>query len=601
MRDVVLLRAVDRDALDRVVDRSVDLIRAASAPRATDVEVWRHGKTGLGLIQSCAPGAIERFPLHATRREAFTYSGFVASAAFAPAEVRHLISTDGDLAMSRSPGGIATYFLADARQRRIYAWSSHAGMEGPYFTVGTDCTAISNRPLLSHLIGRQSDRAAMSSRWARRALLGSGLWDDTPFEGTLQPPPRTAVIVSDDGLRFVHHPVTLEGNFGKRDPAGVEALCAAALDAVTPLQRWPRGELWLSGGKDSRLAAALIRRAGIDVDVLTHAKIDAGEGEAAAAVAQALGLEHRITDSGGIATGDDLLPTIFANLRQSDGLLGEPRQLAYRKPAHRGNPLVQGQAHHPRGGFKLKLPATRESVEQHLIDLVVGDSDLVTEDLVEERRERLREILGGYSAPGHPSELAYWLYSDWRMTRWTSAAYRAAAESRPVVWPMMDERVLQVSAALAPVDRVQEVAFFAALRRLSPDLARVPLYEDTWKFDAGKLGAERFPDGHDLRLSPFREKGRGRTAERRFSTIQPLFRQALLETRCGIELKRLVRPAILRALAEEDDPATALGRPHMQVINFMWKAVAVALVLDGCGSHPEQRDGIVGGSPANAG
>jgi hypothetical protein len=581
VRDIVLLRGVDRRAFDQIVERSVELIRAATDLPAPDVEVWRHAGSGLALIQSSASAAIERLPLHQDRREAFAYSGFVATAAFAPSEVRRLISIDGDPAMVRSPGGIATYFLADARSGRILAWSSHAGMEGPYFTIGPDCTAISNRPLLSHVVGRQTDRPAMSSRWAHRALLGSGLWDDTPFEGTLQPPPRTAIVVADDGVRFASHPVPLSRRYGERDPAGVEALRAAALEAVAPLRRWPRGELWLSGGKDSRFAAALLLRAGIDIDVLTHARADAGEGEAAAAVARALGLDHRITDAGGIATGEQLLPTIVANLRRSDGLLGEVRHLAYRAAPHLGGPLVQGQAHHPRGGYKVKLPATRESMEEHLVEVSVGEADLVTRELVDERHQRLRDILGGYSAPGHPCELAYWLYSDWRMTRWTSAAYRSASHSRPVVWPMMDERVLEVTAGLAPLDRVQEIAFFAALVALHPELGRVPLYEDTWKFDSSKLGSETFPDGHDVRRSPFREKGRGRTAERRFSTIQPLFRRALLEMRSGSELQRLVRPEVFRALCDEEDPAVALGQPHMQVINFMWKATVVALVLEG--------------------
>jgi hypothetical protein len=146
---------------------------------------------------------------------------------------------------------------------------------------------------------------------------------------------------------------------------------------------------------------------------------------------------------------------------------------------------------------------------------------------------------------------------------------------------MMDERVIQVAAALAPGDRALEVTFSAALRRLAPELAPLPLYEDIWRFDNGPMGEAEFPDGHQLRRSPFKEQGRGRTAERSVPTIQPLFRRAAHDLRLGSELRRLIRPEVLRALCEEADPAVALGRPHMQIINFMWKAAAVALVCEG--------------------
>jgi hypothetical protein len=214
------------------------------------------------------------------------------------------------------------------------------------------------------------------------------------------------------------------------------------------------------------------------------------------------------------------------------------------------------------------------------VDAVLGDVDLVVEPLVEERRARVGEILDGYKF-GDARELAYWLYSDWRMTRWTSGAYRAAARSRPVVWPMMDERVLQVTAKLAAIDRARETACVAALFRLAPELASVPLYQTRWQVDVRGIGKTEWPDGHQARSVPFQEKGTGRTAERRLSTIQPLFRQAMRDLGPGRELASLVRPGVLETLCDDPDPALALDRPHMQIINFMWKATAVALVMEG--------------------
>lgn len=531
-------------------------------------------------MQAENQNCIESVPFHRNRKEAFAYTGFVLPPINATAVRRSIVfDRSGRLRVERSAGGIAAYFLTDSRTRRVAAWSSHAGVEGVYYTAVDDRVVVSNRPLLCHLIALERERPRCSMRWASRALLGPTLWNDCPFDETKPLPPRTALVV-EDGIRFAPHPLPLSHRFDAYEPAAASALLDTSLDAVSVLARWPRGELQLSGGKDSRFAALLVAHRGIPVDVVTHARAGAGESEAASAVARALGLDHRIIAGADISTGSELIPTIRSNLQRSDGLIGEARQLAYRLAGEARVPLIQGQAHHPRGGCRIRLTAGRESIEQQLFDQDLGDSDFVMDDLAAERRSRLAEILAGYEV-AHRYELAYWFYNDWRMTRWATAAYSSHARTRPVVWPMMDERVLQVVAGLSPLDRQREVSFFTALHRLSPALARVPLYEDTWRFDQGELGPREFAEDFALRTTPFREKGQGRTSERKIETIQPLFVEVLRQTSAGRELVRLMRSDVLRVLCEEPDPAASLGRPHMQVINFMWRATAVALVLEG--------------------
>jgi hypothetical protein len=589
MRDVVLIRAADGTAIDAVLRRTLDIldrVYRGEAPRTH--QVWSHAGSGLAMIQSTAAGAADAIVMDQGRHGAFTYTGFVTTPAVQPADLRGQIYVTffgGRFVVEQSPGGIYTCFHVDARRRRCHIWSSHAGVEGLFVTRGDDCLAISNRPLLSHLVGKQQERPTMSRRWAARVLLGnSTLWDDTPFEDTTQPPPRAMLVLEEGELRHAEHPVPLAtAHHADRDPAGIEALNAANLQAVSVLRRWPRGELWLSGGKDSRYVAALVKQAGIDVDMVTHAHPPTtGEGPAAAAVATALGLPLRFETAWAISTGDELLPTMLANLRRADGLLAETRQLAYRPPRHGGNAVIQGQAHHPRGGARTRMVRSFEHMRDDvLLPANMGDQELVVDELVRERRQRLDQIIGSYQV-SHASELAYWMYSDWRMTRWTIGAYLAASRSRPVVWPMMDERVLQVCSRLSVFDRVSEVAFFTAMCALSPELARVPLYEDTWKFDQGDLGPKEFPDGCEQRRNPFKVAGRRRlTAERRIGTIQPMFRVATQELSYAAELRSLIKPDVLRALTDEDDPSATLGVPNKRLVSFMWKAVAVALVLQG--------------------
>ncbi len=253
-----------------------------------------------------------------------------------------------------------------------------------------DCIAVGSSPLASHLAGTQRDAPTFSRRWARRVLLGGyTLWDDTPYEQTYQTPPRSLLVLEDTEIRFAPHPVPLgRQRYADRDPAGIDDLAAAGLEAVSVLRRWPAGEMQLSGGKDSRFIAALLGRAGIPARYVTHATASSGEGAAAAEVARVLGVDHEVTGGPGIATGKELLPTVLSNLRLSDGLLGENRQLAYPQLRHAGEPLLQGHAHHARGGFRARATRDRPAMTASLIATTIGDEDLVAEDLVPERRVR---------------------------------------------------------------------------------------------------------------------------------------------------------------------------------------------------------------------
>jgi len=583
MRDIVLLQGLPGADLDALARRTGEILDAvALAEDRVHREQWVHRRAGVLLIQA-TPAGLDRIPMHTTEDDALAYTGFVSAPRSAAADVRELVSVglSGVLKLADSPGGIATFFYVDGRRRRCHVWTSLAGVEGLFVTKGADSIAVSNNPLLSHLAGTQRDVPRFSHRWAHRMLLGgSSLWDDSPFEGTLQPPPRTVVVLRRDQVRHAPHPVRLgQQRFADRDPAGVAALNAAALDAVSVLRRWPRGELELSGGKDSRYVAALLRRAGIEADHITFGSDTGGEGPAASAVAQALGVELQVRP-GDVVTGTDLVPVMLANLRRSDGLLSENRQLPYR-PRDRGRqPLIQGQAHHPRGGFRTLPSKNRATTSEHLIGQMIGDRELVVTDLVEERRQRLLELLDGYTIK-HPADLAYWMYADWRMTRWTIASYRVRSRHCHVVWPMMDERALRVISALSTFDRMSEIAFYAGLSRLSPHVAAVPLYQDTWRFDNGPIGPASFPEGYESRRHPFKDTGGRRSIERRISTVQPLFQMATRDMRHSDELRSLILPGALETMSSHPDPAAVLGLGHNQVVQFMWKAVAIALVMEG--------------------
>jgi hypothetical protein len=588
MRDVVLLRAPNPAALDAAIARARALLEAPGDRR---IEVAKLADGGLAIVQAEHPASPRPASLHRTPTAALGFSGYVDLDDAAPAKTLHGQLTvrtrwlrSPVLAQRASVGGIYAAFLADAATGAAFAWSSLGGVEVPYYTVGPDVVAVSNRPLISHLIGTGRERPTFDATWAGRILLGdSTLWDDTPYAGTFAGRPRSTLVIDRRGVHHAPHPLTLDWSRLDRDEA-ITALHDAALRSVEVLRGAPTAELQLSGGKDSRLVAALMARAGLAVDAITFGPAERGEAPVAARIAAHLGIAHR-TMSREITTGDRLAPTMLRNLQRSDGMIAENRHLAFAPLAHAvGQPVLEGQAHHPRGGFRTRFHRSTATARKKLHEQLAGDAAFVRPELVTERTARVDALLDRYRVR-HAIDLPYWMYADWRMSRWLTAAWLPSSRERLHVMPMLDERVLQICARLPARDRALETIYYGVLERLAPGIGRIPLYEDTWKFDAaGDNGP--FPDGRAERIVPHVEPparaGKARlSAEKRTSTILPLARSMLADARSAAILRTHVRPEVVTAILTHDDPAAALGLENQRMVRFLWKLTAVAMVLDG--------------------
>lgn len=604
MRDVVLIACRRGHTIGDVLD-GTNRILEQLIDDDVEPDVWFGAGGSLALIHLVSRRADDGVRMHRSGgRSALVYTGYVRPGATDPAQVAALMDVGrGRLTMRDTPGGIAGYFFADAAHGTAYAWSSHAGVQGIFHTRGERCIAISNRPLLSHAIARESTVPSFSSTWARRVLVGGAtLWDDTPYEGTWYSPPRSTLVVSHGVIGHQPHPVEIERTtYEAKSPEGIRRFLDESIAAIGVLSTMPRAELRLSGGKDSRYVAALLTATKTSVDSITHAHPEFGEGPLSAHVAAAVGLPHQIVQMP-VATQDALLGVMSANLRKSDGLVAEARQLSYHLERPVGTPFIDGQAHHPRGGYRSPMTRDGARVRANLQGTCIGHATLVAPDIATERRQRIDALLDGWIRPsqeglvsrllgsrrrfGHPVEAAYWMYSDWRMTRWIQAAYLPIARERPLVWPCMDEGVLRAISELSIWDRNTEYAFFSALQTLSPALSRIPLYDSVWNFDRGGLGESPFPDGFEERNAPFPSRqppsgaGWRYTPDRRPSLIRPLFRAAVRDMRRANEVRSWIDPHALTVL-ESDAPLDSLGVPVASAVGFMWKAVAVSMVIDG--------------------
>jgi len=328
------------------------------------------------------------------------------------------------------------------------------------------------------------------------ALLNSGfpLGSVTPFAGVAAVAPSTTLHLLDGA---VTRPATAlhEGSaHGARSVA--EALTAAVLplrDAGTPVQ------LSLTGGKDSRLIAAALVKAGVPVVAKTHGFADHPDVVVAAEIARRLGIEHVVRTPAAPGQRVDVLARIRATVLVADGMLSAFENVGRPDPAaspaltaggHGGELLRGGYAETAgragaRGGLRAVLsPARRAARSAELL------RRLTTKHLGLARRgpaAAYAASLAPWSAQValHPLRALDDFYLVNRAGRWSAAARQAYLLRERLAQPLFDDRVVLAARAVPLADRVSGVLPAAVLAELNPALSDVPL--------AGKPAAATAP------------------------------------------------------------------------------------------------------------
>ena len=350
----------------------------------------------------------------------------------------------------------------------------------PGFPLGsvtpfTGVTAVSGATTLRLLNGTLT-RAKGTSASARAVAGGTG----GPPAPALAGPGDRAVPGLGDGLA----PETVPGPRGARNVA--EALVAAVVplrDAGSPV------ELSLTGGKDSRLIAAALVKAGVPVVARTHGFDDHPDVVVAAEIARRLGIEHVVRTPAAPGQRVDVLARIRATVLVADGMLSAFENVGRPDPAaspaltaggHGGELLRGGYAETAgrpggAGGLRAVLsPARRAARSAELL-----------------RRLTTRHL--GLIRPGpaasYAASLAPWtprlarhplavlddFYLVNRAGRWSAAARQAYLLREHLVQPLFDDRVVRAARAVPLAERISGALSASVLAELSPVLAEVPL------------------------------------------------------------------------------------------------------------------------------
>ncbi|MEU1881358.1 asparagine synthase-related protein [Streptosporangium sp. NPDC020072] len=365
----------------------------------------------------------------------------------------------------------------------------------PVFHAETpDVHVIGSRALLVHLVARAAETS--SSRpaivWDLAALesmvrAGYFLSDETPFHGVGALPPAAEIRV-EGGRRTVTEtpfPEAREAPASRRAArAQVDELADALLTAVRPLRHTTEPvRLSLTGGRDSRLLAALLHRAGIPFVTATSGHDDSPDVVLAERVARALGVRHSVARPKRSDDGTELVvphPHVRGHnvLFACEGMISVyeniPAGVRFdptpRMSGHGGEVLRGGFLHNQTG---LDAKAVRRRID----GLFSRNADLLTD----QGRQHAQALASPWRDLDGPGALDR-LYLAHRVGRWHAASRASLLRGQNPVPPFLDNLVVRTALGIDPLWRRSEALIHGVINAFAPSLRDVPVEGRPWRF-----------------------------------------------------------------------------------------------------------------------
>lgn len=422
--------------------------------------------------------------------QAATLSGYVLSDGRLVATqdlFRHL-SDDADL---EALGG--SFSICKADDSGIRAWNNLARLEQVYWSETDDLTVLSNRALAAHLVARDS-KSPVYDRAFLRSILAAGFptTNQTPFQRTRVLGPGADVVANFNRVR------ERSRRWASAHAAPDDSASALAKALVQSVAFLPTvsSELKsaLTGGKDSRLIAAVLSAAGVPFTALTGGLAEHPDVILAAQVADVLGVNHRRTTVG--LAGNHDMPTEVDHHVMADAC----RRIFGSDATHPAFESISRDVRVPsaaevvlggQGGELLRGGYAKQSVSSHrgalrrLESIALKYQSFLTVDAVAAERRRLRRWFVQNAAWREESETLWRYYVEFRAGRWAAAGWAAATIGRPRVWPFFDAAVVRAIGSVPTLSRIDERGMVGALRRLAPDLVDLPLAGSRWQYETG--------------------------------------------------------------------------------------------------------------------
>ena len=428
----------------------------------------------------------------------------------------------GSAGAARSYAG--TIWASEESAGTVFARTGITRVDPVFVARAGRATVLSDRATwAAAATGRLGDADAL----LYAGLLGPGypLGAVTPFAGVRALAPATSCHVTGGAVTETEHG-GLTGP-GRSGPASAARVAEALVQAVMPLRDASAPvELSLTGGKDSRLIAAALARAGVPARARTYGFPDHPDVVVAAQVARELGLEHEVAEprttgaaastgahgvtgiavtggaAGAGATADgapvvqevDVLGRLRATVLVADGMLSAFENVGRPDPDAGTATAIAIGGHGGellRGGYAKIIPgsaARRAAGSAELLRrLTMRRVPLLRARWRIAYLASLTPWAAAVAARPQPALDDFYLVN--RAGRWSAAARQAYAIRSVMAQPYFDDQVVRAARSAPLTERLDDRLVRGAIGALCPALLDIPLAADRWKCDTAKPSA----------------------------------------------------------------------------------------------------------------
>nr|WP_055506220.1 asparagine synthase-related protein [Nonomuraea pusilla] len=503
-----------------------------------------------------------------------------------------IVGVDGHLAdpadASRLPddtvgGCFSAWIAADGRLTA----STAINRVCPVFHAETpELHIVGSRALLVHLAARPDDRVehdVLALQWMVRQ--GFFLSDETPYKGVTALRPNSRLDVREGRREITETPLPTAApppTSPRAKRRAVSELADALLATVAPLR--DLGEpvnLALTGGRDTRVLAALLHAAKVPFRVTTNGLDTHPDVIIAREIAARLKVPHTVIAPPQTAQKDAVLVEhplgrAWETLRTCEGMTSAYEPIVSYLP-YSGRPTIAGQSGETLRAGSLNLLQTdlSERALRRRISTTFGKDEKLFTDAA---NGHARELARPWLAHPDPLEALDHIYVWYEVGRWQAGARAGSLRRGDPVRPFLDNRVVRAALGLDQAWRLSEEVIYTLVLRFAPKLRDVLIEGRPWRFaegmtkrrpwsrlPAGNLPTVRTGGGWSWRTSP-----------------GPALTDALREQVLGSldALAPIVRPDEVRALFAD----RVVARPALA-----WHLYTVSTLLTGLypGKQPE--------------
>ncbi|MFC4010717.1 asparagine synthase-related protein [Nonomuraea purpurea] len=361
-----------------------------------------------------------------------------------------------------------------------------------FYAENDDLHVVGTRALHVHLIANRGKVAWDEPALQTMIRQGYFLSDETPYQGVTALGPSCLITIRDGRRSITGHPLPVARPApasGRAKRKAIGELGDALVAAVEPLRTLPEPvNLALTGGRDSRLMAALLHASRIPFRATTNGLDDHPDVVIARAVAARLRIGHTVIPPARTEAMDAVLvphPIVRTHevLRACEGMTSAYESIVDYRP-YSTTPTMSGQSGEIlRGGFLYSQGQTTDKAMRRRVgDFFLKNASLFTDEANEHARGLAEPWLR--RVDDNPWEVLDHLYVTYRVGRWHAAARVGSLRRGDPIQPFLDNRVVVEALSLDQRWRHSEEVVYELIGRLAPGLQKIEVEGKPWRFRA---------------------------------------------------------------------------------------------------------------------